>query len=89
MSNVQSIPVKREGYAWSSDTSGHQFMIFDRQVVEAVIGPVADWPTDRLAGLLTAWSAFHRGVGRGFGEKPTVKLYRHAVLVTQFTALDI
>lgn len=89
MSEVQQVQVKREGYAWSGETSGYQFAIFDRQQVEAMLGPADQLDGKQLAQELTEWSAFDRGVGRSFGETPRVKLYRHAILVTQFTALDI
>lgn len=89
MSEVDSIQVKREGYAWSSDDSGHAFAVFDRAAVEAAIGPVANVPSDQLARQLTGWSATYRGPGRSFRHEPHAKLYRHAVLVTQHTGLDI
>lgn len=85
----ESIQVKREGYAWSSDSSGSQYAVFDRAQVERVLGPIAEMTTDQLVGQLTGWSEFYRGVGRAFGSKPRAKLYRHAVLITQETALDI
>ncbi len=89
MSDTQSIQVKREGYAWSDETSGHRFAIFDRKQVEAVYGPATSMPSDQLARILTDWSETYRGPGRSFSGEPCVTLYRHAVLVTQFTGLDI
>ncbi len=89
MSDTQSIQVKREGYAWSDETSGHRFAVFDRSQVEATIGPVASMPSDQLARTLTDWSETYRGPGRSFSHQPIAKVYRHAVLVTQFTGLDI
>lgn len=84
----QSIKVKREGYAFTSDTSGHRFAVFDRKQVEAVIGPI-DQLGHNVAFMLTDWSEFYRGAGKAFGDPPRVKVYRHAVLVTQRTGLDI
>ncbi len=89
MSDSQSIQVKREGYAWSGETSGHRFAVFDRKQVEAVIGPLDQHHAHNVALMLTDWTEFYRGPGRAFGDPPRARIYRHAVLVTQRTGLDI
>ena len=80
----------------SKEDSGYNIAIFDRKTVEVKLGTLpastkkmTSEAYEELIHHLTGWTEFYRGPGRAFGTMPIVKLYKHKVLVRQFTGLDI
>ncbi len=71
------------------DSLSYVWAVFTRAAVEAVHGEVTPENIDDIASALTGWSEFSRGPGRAFGDAPSVRLFRHALLIRRRCGLDI
>lgn len=85
------IPVRCQGYVTNEDGSScYVYAVFNRAEVEAFEGgEITPENVDDVAHDLTGWTEYYSGPGRGFAHPPSVRLYRHAVLVRQCRGLDI
>jgi len=81
---------KAGGFSFDDDsTSTYLWVVFPRAAVEAVHGPITPDNAEDIATNLTGWHRSYSGPGRGFSSDPTIRLFKHAVIVKQHCGLDI
>lgn len=83
-----AVEPRKQGIARVDDVS-YVWAVFDRAKAEDEVGWVADTGNTEFAERLTGWRASYRGPGRSFADEPGIRVFKHAVLVTQRRGLDI
>lgn len=87
----QYVPHRKAGCFFFDDDSSSSYLwaVFPRSEVERVHGEITPDNADDIASNLTGWARSYSGPGRGFSSDPTLRLFKHAVLVKQHRGLDI